>query len=341
MSLSYRKRGKCWYARGTVRIGREVITVKEFNTGCSIRADAEAVGAAEEAKIRVSTLDGPKARQCEITLAELFTDYIEAKKPKSYLIRALMDLTKSIGHYRATDAGEAWLEWLQTRGKGLSNDTKVTWRGRYTAAVNFGAELKGIHLPKIMQIRRDTRTSTIYLSKEDQEKLIAAYAAHARPIAITLCFQGLRSGEAIRLDWRYVNFERRSLFIHKSKNGKQRSIPMHARVHEALHNLWEKRGKPTEGIVFLNRFGRPFVDRSDIGEGGNPLACVHKSACRVAGIKGFTPHGWRHHWASWMVMSGCDLFTLTRLGGWSSIKMVQRYAAVSADHMRDAIDKLT
>ncbi|WP_197687373.1 tyrosine-type recombinase/integrase [Acetobacter sp. A11-2] len=64
-------------------------------------------------------------------------------------------------------------------------------------------------------------------------------------------------------------------------------------------------------------------------------------ACKTAGISGFTPHGWRHHWASWMIMSGCDLFTLMKLGGWSSLQMVQRYAAVNSDHMKSAIDKLT
>ncbi|WP_080986842.1 tyrosine-type recombinase/integrase [Acetobacter pasteurianus] len=73
----------------------------------------------------------------------------------------------------------------------------------------------------------------------------------------------------------------------------------------------------------------------------NPLLRPHTVACKTAGISGFTPHGWRHHWASWMIMSGCDLFTLMKLGGWSSLQMVQRYAAVNSDHMKSAIDKLT
>lgn len=29
-----------------------------------------------------------------------------------------------------------------------------------------------------------------------------------------------------------------------------------------------------------------------------------------------------------------------RLGGWSSLAMVQRYGAVNADHMRDAIRRI-
>lgn len=341
MSLSYRKRGKCWYARGTVRVGREVITVKEFNTGCSIRADAEAVGAAEEAKIRVDALEGPKKKTASLTLAEMFTDYIEARRPRPYLIRAIMEFTREIGHYSADEADKAWLALLRARAGRVSATTLSTARSRYCSALNYSAKTRGIELPPILSIKRDTVISAVYLSKEEQERLIAAYAEYARPIALTLCFQGLRSGEAIRLNWKYVDFKRRTLFIHKSKNGRQRSVPMHSRVYDALYKMWEKRGSPEEGTVFLNYFGKPFVDRTVVGEGGNPLLRLHTIACKAAGIKSFTPHSWRHHWASWMVMSGCDLFTLMRLGGWSNLSMVQRYAAVSSEHMKEAISRLS
>lgn len=52
MALSYRKRGAVWHCRGTVRVGRRTFTVREFSTGSSDKSDAEAIGAAEEARIR-------------------------------------------------------------------------------------------------------------------------------------------------------------------------------------------------------------------------------------------------------------------------------------------------
>jgi integrase len=85
--------------------------------------------------------------------------------------------------------------------------------------------------------------------------------------------------------------------------------------------------------------GEPYADTGD-GRGGNPLSKAHATARAAAGISDFTPHDWRHHWASWMVMSGVDLYTLMRLGGWASLKMVQRYAAVSGEHMAQAVNKL-
>ncbi len=38
-------------------------------------------------------------------------------------------------------------------------------------------------------------------------------------------------------------------------------------------------------------------------------------------------------------MSGVDFETLKRMGGWASLRMVERYAAVSDDRMAAAIAK--
>ena len=52
MALNYRKRGAVWHCRGSVRAGHASFTVREFSTGCTNKTDAEAIGAAEEARIR-------------------------------------------------------------------------------------------------------------------------------------------------------------------------------------------------------------------------------------------------------------------------------------------------
>jgi integrase len=102
-------------------------------------------------------------------------------------------------------------------------------------------------------------------------------------------------------------------------------------------------GKPTTGSVFLSSRGKPYADtsgRNGKHQGGNPLKKPHATACRKVGITGFTIHDWRHHWASHMVMAGCDLRTLMQLGGWESMSMVKRYAVVSPTHMAEAIARL-
>ena len=58
-------------------------------------------------------------------------------------------------------------------------------------------------------------------------------------------------------------------------------------------------------------------------------------------MEDFTVHDWRHHWAFHCVMAGIDLITIMRMGGWDSLRMVQRYAAVDVTHMEAAVHWLT
>ena len=113
---------------------------------------------------------------------------------------------------------------------------------------------------------------------------------------------------------------------------------MHPRVRLLLVGMWHAAGRPERGHVFLSSRGQPYDDTQD--EGGNPLRRAHETACRRAGVRDFRVHDWRHDWAARCVMSGMDLYTLMRLGGWSSLAMVERYAAVTAHHMRDAMARV-
>ncbi len=51
-------------------------------------------------------------------------------------------------------------------------------------------------------------------------------------------------------------------------------------------------------------------------------------------------HTLRHTAASWLVMSGADLLTVSRLLGHSDVKMTMRYAHLSSDHIAGAVGRL-
>jgi len=180
-----------------------------------------------------------------------------------------------------------------------------------------------------------------FLTNAEQEHLIGSYAPHVQPIALTLCYQGFRTQEALQLTWTHVNFPDQSIYIDRTKNGEPRMVPMHPRVLAALHAKHRERNFATEGHVFLNRLGNPYADTRDYKyPGGNPIAKAHKTACKRAGVANFRVHDWRHHWASQLVMKGVGLETVKKLGGWKSLDMVLRYAAVSEEHEKEAIRKL-
>jgi integrase len=108
-----------------------------------------------------------------------------------------------------------------------------------------------------------------------------------------------------------------------------------------LHRLWVARGSPSEGPVFLTNRGEPYRDpRGYKVPSGSSIKKAHATACRRAGVVDFHVHDWRHHWASMCVMAGIDLETIRQEGGWKSLRMVERYVAVSAAHRKRAMAKL-
>jgi hypothetical protein len=56
-------------------------------------------------------------------------------------------------------------------------------------------------------------------------------------------------------------------------------------------------------------------------------------------IPDFRFHDLRHTFASRLAMDGVDLYTIQRAGGWKTQLMVQRYAHLSPDHIRAAVER--
>ena len=61
---------------------------------------------------------------------------------------------------------------------------------------------------------------------------------------------------------------------------------------------------------------------------------------KKAGLEGIRFHDLRHTFASHLVMNGVDLATVRGLLGHKTITMTLRYAHLSPDHKRGAVEKL-
>lgn len=245
-------------------------------------------------------------------------------------------INAAIGAYRVGDLCDAWKTW-QASHPGHSAATATRYRALLLAAVRTAA---GAQAPSLPGVKASREERLVYLTEAERRRLLASYSPHAACPVLLLAYQGMRTQEALQLDWREVDFRTDSLRIGaaRAKSRKARATPMHPRVRLLLWGMWHAAGQPASGAVFLSSRGDPYQDTQD--KGGNPLRAAHATACRKARIRGFRVHDFRHDWAARMVMAGVDLFTLMRLGGWSSLAMVQRYGAVNADHMRDAIRRI-
>jgi len=67
---------------------------------------------------------------------------------------------------------------------------------------------------------------------------------------------------------------------------------------------------------------------------------IWRAVLKRAGITDFRWHDLRHCWASFSVQNGASLSELQKLGGWASMRMVERYAHLSSKHLLEVSKKL-
>jgi integrase len=82
--------------------------------------------------------------------------------------------------------------------------------------------------------------------------------------------------------------------------------------------------------VFRRRDGKPL----------RTLRSVFARACARAKLTDVTPHALRHTFASRLAMAGVRLRAIQELGGWRSLRMVERYAHLSLEYQADAVERL-
>jgi integrase len=188
-------------------------------------------------------------------------------------------------------------------------------------AVLHHAARRGWCSAPMFETARVTGGRTLFMTPAEAEQLVAAAAAHIKPLLLFLLGCGARLSEAIYLDWRDVDLAggRAIFWPDRTKSGRRRVASLSLRSIAALTAL------PTRsGPVFLTATGRPYQPKD--GEGGQ-IKRAWDGAIRRAGLPAdFTPHTCRHTWASWHYAVHRDLLKLKVEGGWSSIEMVERYA---------------
>ncbi len=345
--LSLRQRGskKVYYLRGTVTVGDRCIDVKEHTTGCRDLDAANAFKARLEVELQNELIYGVSPTALSVTFAEAALAYLQQPKKKINRLDAwrIAEISEVIGDVAIRDIEAAWEAMFlgSDRCKDLALATLERFRAMAQAVISHHCKKKKVPIIKLETIKfKNKRVRT--LKKAVRERLIAEYPKHVQPIVLVLAFQGARTQEALQLQWSDIDFDQKSICFNRTKNGESRTVWMHERVEKVLKELWEKRGKPEEGHVFLNRVGKPYADTRDYKfPGGNPLKNSHRGACERARVKNFTVHDWRHVWASQCLMDGIDIKTVQRLGGWKDFRMLQRYADVHDEHVKASVNKLT
>jgi len=188
-----------------------------------------------------------------------------------------------------------------------------------------------------------------YLTVEQAGRLLDACHPHLRPIVLCALETGMRKSEILGLRWKEIRNNMIYLPGERTKNGKPREIPISERLMVELQRIRRHQSKgnvlDTSGIVFKAVRGTPSEDETRrlkvLSIGIKDFRSAWKAAKERAGIApGFHFHDLRHTFASHQKMAGVDDYTLMELLGHSDFTMMKRYAHLTPEHKRKAVEML-
>jgi integrase len=148
------------------------------------------------------------------------------------------------------------------------------------------------------------------------------------PAFIVALHTGMRQSEQFGLEWREIDFERRKIFLDKTKNGSDREVPMSKTCFQLLTDLYAN--KQNDWVFQASRYKQRLK---------NPRQWF-ETVLRDAKVTNFHWHDLRHTFCSRLVMKGVDIRTVMELAGHKSISVTMRYAHLSPEHNQAAIEKL-
>jgi integrase len=163
-----------------------------------------------------------------------------------------------------------------------------------------------------------------YLQPTELHAVLKACPVWLRPIAALLAFTGMRRGELLGLRWLDVDHAGGRIMLPQTKNGTGRVVWLSEMARTVLNSL--PRGRATELV---------FPPSKQVSPANVSLTLLR--TCRRLGIADFRLHDLRHTAASWLMMTGADIYTVAQLLGHKDVRMTARYAHLSPVHLQTAV----
>jgi integrase len=247
------------------------------------------------------------------------------------------------GSNRAAELGALKLrvarQQIQTSGD--RGDRGPATTNRYLSAMrgawNWGRAAGLIPTERVWPTRlflSEPRERVRFLDDTELASVMAAAEKHAPWMYAALLVSlatGLRQGELLRLNWADVDFEKKTVTVHISKNTKRRLVHLPDPAIAALKKLRR------DGIV-----GPKWIFSDGAG------AQATKSHLRIhwlivreaAGLIDFKWHDLRHSCASFLAQNGASLVEIGSVLGHSSPSITAKYSHLVAGKAVTGADKL-
>lgn len=222
--------------------------------------------------------------------------------------------------------------------KKLSNRTLNGYLGTLKQLYKYAVDFNLVQESPAEKVKRfpvEPKKTPRFFTREEIGKILS-YNSPYNDAFIILLNTGMRRNALRFLEWEDIDFEKGLIYIRvkenfKPKSGKERVIPMNDESRKVLEKRWRNSEKKS-GYIFCYSTGNPI--------GREKWRAALKKILKKANIKDATIHTFRHTFASWLVMKGVDILTVSELLGHADIKTTQIYAHLAPEHIKNAIEKL-
>lgn len=176
-----------------------------------------------------------------------------------------------------------------------------------------------------------------YLTVDEIIRYLDSCAVQYFPVAFCALTTGMRRGEVLNLKWCDVNLDQKTITLHKTKGGKQRTVAMPDKLTAVLRGV---KCRQVNEFVFTNRNGAPYVD----------VRSAHRHTMIRSGLAaererdGRTQlrfHDLRRSFASALAYQCKNPYMVSRALGHSTLEMTQSYVAMPEDQHREAIEAVS
>ena len=170
---------------------------------------------------------------------------------------------------------------------------------------------------------------TRFLNADEIKSVMGSLAIDENRVAsqaiVLLLLTGARRNEVTQARWEYVDFERRTLLVPRSKSGKPRFVSLNGAAIVLLKSV--------------PRSDNAYIFPSPVN--GRPMPHLFFPWARIrrrAGLVDVRLHDLRHSFASILVNKGVSLYVVQNLLGHANARTTQRYAHLAHQTLLDATE---
>ena len=263
------------------------------------------------------------------TIKERMKQDLELRNYAPNTRRAYLRIAEALVRHFMIDPREMGEREVRTYLLNRSRHLKPSTLAVEVAAIKFLFEVT-LDRPEVavrIPIPKVTRTLPDTLTGSEVVALLAAVESLKHRAILTVTYgAGLRVSEACALKPEDIDSKRMVIKVRNAKGAKDRYVML---AETVLHGLREyyKAERPAKPWLFPGQ-------HTDHHIGVDAVREALRKAVKAVGLnKRVTPHVLRHAFATHLVESGTDIYTVQVLLGHSSIRSTQFYTRLSTAHL--------